>query len=108
MELQISTAGEVKPIDFSPKTEIDEIVQNVLCILRTTKFTVPLDREFGIDVGIIDAPLSPRFRARVYSDILDNIRKYEPRVSLREIDITSNAEGKAEVVATIRIKEGSR
>ena len=53
MELQISTAGEVKPIDFAPKTEIDEIVQNVLCILRTTKFTVPLDREFGIDAVII-------------------------------------------------------
>lgn len=108
MELQISTAGEVKHIDFAPKSKIDEIVQNVQCILRTTKFTVPLDREFGIDVGIIDAPLSPRFRARVYNDILDNIRKYEPRVSLREIDIVANAEGKAEIVATISVKEGSR
>lgn len=108
MELQISTADVVKPIDFAPKSKIDEIVQNVLCILRTTKFMVPLDRDFGIDVDIIDAPLSPRFRARVYSDILDNIRKYEPRVSLREIDITSNTEGKAEIVVTIRIKEGSR
>lgn len=108
MELQISTADAVKPIDFAPMSEIDEIVQNVLCILQTTKFTVPLDREFGIDAGIVDTPLSPRFRAKVYSDILDNIRKYEPRVSLREIDIVANAEGKAEIVATIRVKEGSR
>lgn len=108
MIIQLRTDDAIKPIDFKPPTVVDEIIQNVQCILRTTQFSVPLDRAFGISVNVVDSPLSPRFKAKVFSDILDNIRKYEPRVSLREIDIVSNSEGKAVIVVTIRIKEASQ
>ena len=39
---------DAQTIDLAPATKIEEILQNVRTILGTVKFSVPLDREFGI------------------------------------------------------------
>lgn len=42
------TAGERVDVDFAPKNVQMEILQNCSTILSTSKFNVPLDRDFGI------------------------------------------------------------
>ena len=46
------TAGERVDVDFAPKNVQMEILQNCSTILSTSKFNVPLDRDFGIDANL--------------------------------------------------------
>ena len=68
---------------------IMEVMQNVRTILGTRKGTVPLDRSFGIDFSFLDDPL-PLAQARLKTEVFQQIRKYEPRAILREINFSGN------------------
>ena len=45
--------GETPPINFAPATIAEEVMQNVRMIISTIKYSVPMDREFGIDAQSI-------------------------------------------------------
>lgn len=77
-----------KDIDFMPSTLEAEIAQNVRTILSTYKYSVPLDRRFGIEGAIIDKPVIGESGAMLQSDIFEAIKKYEPRVNVEEIGFT--------------------
>ena len=45
--------GIAPPINFAPATIAEEVMQNVRMIISTVKYSVPMDREFGIDGAVI-------------------------------------------------------
>lgn len=89
-------------IDIAPKNDVNEILQNVRTILATTKGTIPLDREFGIDGSVIDMP-TMQAQAYLTNEIFRAIRRYEPRVSIDNITFDGEIAGKLipKVVITI-------
>ena len=80
MDIEL-VAGE---IDLMPSSEAAEIAQNIRTILLTAKGSVPLDREFGMDMSIIDKPLNV-VQSRYVAAAAEAISRYEPRVRLKEI-----------------------
>ena len=76
---------KITPTDWQikPKTEVEEVLQNVLTIILTPKYSVPLDREFGISGNILDAPINSQ--SRLTAEIAEAIKKYEPRARLQGI-----------------------
>lgn len=81
MEVDVTaTLGE---INFSPDT-LTEILQNVQTILSTPKYSVPLDRDFGIDVTMLDEPL-PVAQARLTAEIIEAVQRWEPRVQVTKV-----------------------
>jgi hypothetical protein len=64
---------------------LEAIAQNVRMILTTPKGSVPLDRDFGVSWMVVDRP-SPKARAELVAEIFDQVRRYEPRVRVTEID----------------------
>lgn len=75
--------SEYEPINFGA-TGNAEIIQNVRMILSTPQYSVPLDREFGIDGTLIDKPL-PIAKAKITAAIITAIQKYEPRVKIEKV-----------------------
>ena len=65
---------------------MDEIVQNVKVILSTRKGSVPLDRDFGVDWSVVDKPSTVAFQ-RLKQEIIRAIRRYEPRVVVKAVEI---------------------
>ncbi|MFP8919756.1 GPW/gp25 family protein [Megasphaera indica] len=101
MQYEVSVkAPEI--IDIAPKNDVNEILQNVRTILATTKGTIPLDREFGIDGSVIDMP-TMQAQAYLTNEIFQAIRRYEPRVSIDNITFDGEITGKLipKVVITI-------
>lgn len=101
MQYEVSVkAPEI--IDITPKNDVNEILQNVRTILATTKGTIPLDREFGIDGSVIDMP-TMQAQAYLTNEIFQAIRRYEPRVSIDNITFDGEITGKLipKVVITI-------
>lgn len=97
----LDVTAELKEISFSPTNEVEEILQNVKTILTTTKYSVPLDREFGINAEILDMPL-PYVQAKLTAEIISAIQKYEPRVVVNKIIYNGDGqEGK--LIPTVRV-----
>ena len=49
--------GIPSEVNLSPANKYEEILQNVRTILATPVGSVPLDRDFGVDMRFIDRPL---------------------------------------------------
>ena len=80
-------------IDFAPQTEVQEILQNVITICTTAKYSVPMDREFGIDGVFVDDPVS-EVRAVYTQEVVMAVRKFEPRARISRVDFAGDLNGK--------------
>ena len=76
-------------IKIIPAAEVQEVLQNVLMILLTEKYTVPLDREFGLNASIVDAPINQT--SRITAQVATAIRTYEPQARLKKINFSGEA-----------------
>jgi len=81
---EISLISDVNKINFSPATIEEEVLQNVKTILTTVKYSVPLDREFGISATMLDDPM-PVAQAKLSAEIVGAIRRWEPRARVVEV-----------------------
>lgn len=82
MELDIT--AQLDGIDFGPSTVLEEILQNVKTILATPKFSVPLDREFGLNATMLDSP-TPAGMAALTAEVFEAVQRYEPRVKVKKV-----------------------
>ena len=75
---------DASDIKIIPSSEIEEILQSVLMILLTEKYTVPMDREFGVDARFIDAPVNRQ--SQLTAAVAQAIRTFEPRARLKKVN----------------------
>ncbi|EON70392.1 hypothetical protein [Lysinibacillus sphaericus] len=75
-------------IDFGA-TGVDEILQNVAFIMATAMMSCPLDRVFGWDMTVIDAPINIA-KARITAKLIEAINKFEPRALIESIEVTGD------------------
>jgi hypothetical protein len=62
----------------------NEIFQNIKYIVLTEYFSVPLDREFGMNYSMVDRPIRVA-EAILSQEVAMKISLYEPRAQFREI-----------------------
>lgn len=89
-------------INFMPENIIQEVLQNVLTICTTVKGSVPLDRDLGVSAVMIDEPVNV-VRARISSEIIEAVRKYEPRARISEVNFSGDMNGKIIPHVKVRI-----
>lgn len=82
MTLDISV--DLSDVKIIPSSELEEIAQNVQTILATEKFSVPLDRAFGLDGAALDRPLGAA-QARLTADIATAVNQFEPRARVQRV-----------------------
>ena len=103
MTYEIS-GGETPPINFAPATIAEEVMQNVRMIISTVKYSVPMDRAFGIDGAIVDRPINIA-KAHLTNEIFRAVRRYEPRATIEAIDFNGDESGTLTPTIKIRINE---
>ncbi len=79
-------------IAFAPRTPMEEIMQNVRTILTTRRGSVPLDRDFGMDVSVVDQPIN-RLQAILTTEIIETVERYEPRAEVVAVDFSGDGAG---------------
>ena len=89
-------------IDFAPADETAEILQNVRTILLTEKGTCPLYREFGINSGLLDFPISIA-QNKIAAELATQISIFEPRCKLQKVTCTPNLDGTLKISCFIEI-----
>jgi phage baseplate assembly protein W len=71
-------------VDFAPRSEVEEVLQNIRTILSTRKGSVPLDRDFGVSWAHIDKPFQVAKTLQI-AEIHEAIEKYEPRAKVLDV-----------------------
>ena len=104
MAVVIITGNERPTINFAPATVAEEVVQNVRTIITTIKYQIPLDREFGISGDPVDKPM-PKAQALITSEIIRQVRRYEPRAVISSITFTGELNEKLVPRVEVTINE---
>ena len=99
--MEISKLTPIQGIDFAPAAEAAEIMQNLRTIISTTKYSVSLDRDFGVDASYVDKPTAVA-EAMLADEIITAIQKYEPRVSVEGISFTADIDG--QLIPKVQVK----
>ena len=99
MTIMIDT--KTKPdLTFFPETTLDEITQNLYCIIQSFKEQIPCYRQFGIDSEWLHRPMNAAKQIWAVS-LADAIRTFEPRVNIEsfnfEIDKATPTEAYVEI-----------
>ena len=96
--------GEMPPLNLAPVTLAEEVLQNVRMIISTVKYSVPMDREFGIDGAVIDRPVNVA-KAHLSNEIFRAVRRYEPRAVIESIDFDGDESGRLTPKIKVQINE---
>lgn len=96
--------GETPSINFAPATIAEEVIQNVRMIISTVKYSVPMDREFGIDGAVVDRPINIA-KAHLSNEIFRAVRRYEPRAVIESIDFDGDESGQLTPKIKVQINE---
>ena len=102
MEIDVLTSQTA--INFAPESLVEEIAQNVRTICTTTKYSVPMDRLFGVDAAMLDNP-TPKVMAMMQAELVQAIKKYEPRCTVKKVSFESDIDGKLTAKVRIVINE---
>ena len=103
MEIDV-LASRNEELNFAPENLMEEVAQNVRTICTTEKYSVPMDRLFGVDATMLDRP-TPKAMAALQAELIQAIRKYEPRCKVRKISFEGDINGKLTVKVRIAINE---
>lgn len=90
-------------INYNPKNTVEEVMTNVSMILQVFKEEVPLNRDFAFDSDLIDKNINI-LENRITSHLLEIFRKYEPRVVLKQTQITMKNNGSNDFDITLGIE----
>ena len=101
MTYEIS-GGETPPLNLAPATLAEEVVQNVRMIISTVKYSVPMDREFGIEGAILNRPVNVA-KAHLTNEMFRAVRRYEPRAEITDINFDGDESGQLTPRIKIRV-----
>ena len=104
MAYLVDMTGKAEAVNYAPATVREEVLQNVRTIVSTIRGEVPLDRAFGIDGSLVDLPVN-RAKAWMANEIIQAIRRYEPRAVITKVVFRGELEGKLIPVLEVEIRE---
>lgn len=90
--------------EFAQDNIVKSVLQNVALLLATRKRTVPLCRDFGLEMEFIDKPIDVA-ETMAYSDVSEALEEFEPRAKLRDLVISKSAGGTMELEVKIEVIE---
>lgn len=71
-------------VNFAPRNEAEEIIQNVRTIINTCLGSVPLERNIGISWDYLGLPIGVA-KDRLKIAIFDAVEEFEPRAEISQI-----------------------
>lgn len=102
MILTIDTSDHSNNLPWFEAKGTDRIIQNIKNIVNTYKYEVAYMRNFGMSPDAIDKDVET-MKSIITEDLLDNIKEYEPRATLRAVTVKEiSADGG--VIAVVQIE----
>ncbi len=89
--------------DFGRGDAVEKALRDVATVLATPKGSVPLHRDFGINVEFLDRPMPVAIQL-LRSSIREDVERWVPAVSVVSVDVEKDeASGRAVPVVEVEI-----
>lgn len=102
MEFTVS-ATDLAHIQLIEEDEIREILRNVAVILATPKGSVPMYREFGLDMSFLDKPMNIAKNMAVIP-VREAIEAWEPRAAYKDMTIMPDLSNPGKLAFTVLVE----
>lgn len=82
------------------------VLQNLAVLFATKKGTVPMYREFGLEMRFVDMPMEAA-QTVLLADAIENTKRFEPRAQIVDVKYIADEEikGTAKPIVEVRIIE---
>jgi len=102
MEFTVS-ATDLKNIKLTEKDTIQEVLRNVAIILATPKGSVPMYRDFGLDMRFLDKPMNVAKNMAVIP-VREAIEKWEPRAAYKDMTLMPDPSSPGRLAFSVQIE----
>lgn len=99
----IVTPADADKITLNESDNVRSVLQNIKIILSTKKLSVPLYREFGVDMAFVDKPM-PVAQALMIVEIKDAIARWEPRAELVSVEFQIDESTPGKLIPVVEVE----
>lgn len=99
----IVTPADADKITLNEGDTVRSVLQNIKIILSTKKLSVPLYREFGVDMAFVDKPM-PVAQALMIVEIKDAIARWEPRAELVSVEFQIDESTPGKLIPVVEVE----
>ncbi len=102
MEYTVS-ATDLSHIRLDEDDRVNEILRNVALILSTPKGSVPMYREFGLDMSFLDKPMNVAKNMAVIP-VREAVEEWEKRAVYKGMELTQDPSDLGKLAFTVQIE----
>lgn len=102
MEYTVS-ATDLANIQLNEEDRTKEILRNVAVILATPKGSVPMHRDFGLDMSFLDKPENVAKNMAVIP-VREAIEGWEPRAVYKDMTLAADPSNPGKLTFTVQIE----
>lgn len=102
MTYDIIIGGKDVDYSFVENDLYRSVLQNLAVLYSTKKGTVPLYREFGLEMKFVDKPMEVA-KVLLMNDVIEATKKYEPRANVVSVRFESGKEINGTAVPIVEV-----
>lgn len=99
----VVSATDLKNIRLNEEKTVNAVLQNIAVILSTPIGTVPLYREFGLDMSFLDKP-APIAKVLMVAPVREAIRRWEPRATVLDVDAKDDPANPGKQIPVVEVE----
>lgn len=103
MNESLLISAESPALELGAADTVKSVTQAIKIILTTPKGTVPMYRDFGVDMSFLDYP-GPAAEQRARVEIKEAIERWEPRVTVKDITFQRDELQSGKLVPTVEVE----
>lgn len=100
------TATDLTAIRLNEQNTVNSVLQNIAVILSTRKGTIPLYRDFGLNMDFLDKPI-PVAKVMMISEVREAIEKWEPRATVIGVSFSENIDAAGRLTPIVEVEINS-
>lgn len=97
------SAADRRGIRLGEPDTVRSVLQAIKIILITPKGTVPMYRDFGVNMDFLDLP-TPGAEQRARMEIREAIEEWEPRATVKEITFSRDKSQSGKLIPTVEVE----
>lgn len=98
------SSKDIGAFDFGQGGEVEKTLQDIAVVLATPKGSVPLYREFGVEMDFLDLPM-PAAEQLLRSRVREAVERWVPNAIVRSVDFEEDGSmtGRADPIVEVEI-----
>lgn len=97
------SATESPTLRMGEPDTVQSVLQAIKIILTTPKGTVPMYRDFGVNMDFLDLP-TPGAEQRARMEIREAIEEWEPRATVKDITFSRDELQSGKLIPTVEVE----